>query len=557
MDQVDCPTSPHESGHLRDLRTTAPSQPNALREALDDRNNVFALESEPPSLSQQFLSLCPDDAALGFARNSHTAASAELEHAFVSEGAKCPQHRVGVDTQDRCHVVGGRQALTGTNIAAGDVMTDLCGDLFMQGHGVVSVNLDMTHGDNHSVTIVPSTRTYPKEAPAPDLVDYELVIREARRRQRRRWLVIAVVIVTAACSVAAIVGLSGRGATPKHPAVRPARTHNVTPVGPTTTGVVPQRPSSLAIGPNKNLYIADDMRNQVLERLPDGSFVPVAGSGTVGFSGDGGPATSAQLNYPSGIVFGPDGTLYIADYGNGRIRAVSSAGIITTIAGNGGQGAWVADGTPALVASLRPTAMAFGPEALMYVADDREVLRLEPNGSGAPFWRGAFFTRVLGENANEYAGLYGIGGPARSASADGANGVAIDSSGNTYVSGSNTKAILMIDTQGIVHFLGDLYPRGPSGLVEAPDGSVVAMDELAVVGLSPQGIKTLLSFPTTDKVGYLGITGFSPNGIAIGPEGTLYLDTFSGNGFADKSALIMIPSQGDGSPSLLWEQRSS
>ena len=496
---------------------------------------------------EQFLSLRPDDAAFGFARDRDTAAPAKLQDAFSSEGAQCPQHCVGMDAKDSSHVVGGRQALTGSDVAVCDVTTDLRSDLVVQGHAVGSVSLDITHGDKHSVTIVSGTRTAPGEAPALDLVDHELVIREARRRQRQRWLVIAVVLAAAVSLAAAIVGLSGRSATPKHPSARLARTHKVTPVVPTTTSVVPQRPSSLAIGPNKNLYIADDVRDQILERLPSGSFVPVAGSGTVGFSGDGGPATSAQLNYPSGITFGPDGTLYIADYFNGRIRAVSSAGIITTIAGNGGLGAWVADGTPALEASLRPTAMAFGPEALMYVADDQEVLRLEPNGT---------FTRVLGENTNEYAGVYGIGGPARSASADGANGVAADSSGNIYVSGSNTKAILMVDAQGIVHFLGDLYPRGPSGLVEAPDGSVVAMDELAVVGLSPQGIKTILSFPTTDKVSYLGITGFSPNGIAKGPEGTFYLDTFYGNGYADKSALIMIPAQGAGSPSLLWEQRS-
>ena len=462
-----------------------------------------------------------------------------------------------MDAEDNSHVVGGRQALTGSDVAVCDVTTDLCGDLVMQGHAVVSVNLDITHGDKHSITIVSGIRTAHEEAPAPYLVDHELVIREARRRQRRRWLVIAVVLVTAASLAAAIVGLTGRGATSKHPSARPPRTHKVTPVGPTTTGIAPVRPSSLAIGPNKNLYIADDMRDQILERLPNGSFVPVAGNGTVGFSGDGGAATNAQLNYPSGITFGPDGTLYIADYGNGRIRAVSSADIITTIAGNGGQGGWVADGTPALEASLRPSAMAFGPEALMYVADDQEVLRLEPNGSRTNHpssdWT---FTRVLGENTNEYAGLYGIGGPARSASADGANGVAFDSFGNMYVSGSNTKAILMADPQGIVHFLGDLYPRGPSGLVTAPDGSVVAMDELGVVGLSPQGIKTLISFPTTDKVSYLGITGFSPNGIATGPEGTFYLDTFHGNGYTDKSALIMIPAQGAGSPSVLWEQHS-
>ena len=87
--------------------------------------------------------------------------------------------------------------------------------------------------------------------------------------------------------------------------------------------------------------------------------------------------------------------------------------------------------------------------------------------------------------------------------------------GTSTCSGSNTKAILMVDPQGIVHISGRPVPEGTQRPVEAPDGSVVAMDELAVVGLSPQGIKTLVSFPTTDKVSYLGITGFSPNGIAV------------------------------------------
>ena len=290
-----------------------------------------------------------------------------------------------------------------------------------------------------------------------------------------------------------------------------------------------------------------DLRNEVLERLPNGVFEPVAGNGTVGFSGDGGPAANAQLNYPAGLTFGPDGTLYIADQNNGRIRAVSPSGIISTIAGSGGTGlGWVPDGTPALQASLEPLAMAFGPGGLLYVTSGQQVLRLDADGA---------FTTVLG--VRDESGQTGIGGPAVDAPADGPTGLAFDSSGNLYVFGFDSKAILMVDPQGIVHNLGSLYPRGPSGLTTLPDGSVVAMDELGVVELSPQGFQTLVSFPTTAKVSYLGITGFSPNGIAVGTSGTMYLDTFYGNGYADKSALVMIPAEGSGLPSLLWSGRPS
>src|SRR5215510_1245064 len=76
-----------------------------------------------------------------------------------------------------------------------------------------------------------------------------------------------------------------------------------------------------------------------------------AGNGTKGFSGDGGPATKAQLNFPTGISRGPDGALYICDTGNHRVRKVARNGIITTIAGTG-VGGWSGDGGPATSARL-------------------------------------------------------------------------------------------------------------------------------------------------------------------------------------------------------------
>jgi streptogramin lyase len=286
--------------------------------------------------------------------------------------------------------------------------------------------------------------------------------------------------------------------------------------------------------------MADNSRNQVLERLRDGTFEVVAGNGAVGFSGDGGPATKAELNDPASITFGPDGTLYIADYGNGRIRAVSPAGIMSTVAGDG-QGEWVIDGTSALDAALLPSALAFGPDGLMYVASGNEILRLGTDGT---------FTRVVGNPNSMDEGLYGVGGPAVDASADGPNGLAFDKAGNLYIAGSNTKTILMVNSQGTLSIVGTSYPRGDGGLVTAPNGTVLAMDELEVLEATPRGERTVASFPTTDRTSYLGVTGFSPDGIAVAPNGAIYLDTFYGNGYADKSALVDIAPSGH--PSLLW-----
>ncbi|MGD0394370.1 MAG: hypothetical protein ABSC41_17230 [Acidimicrobiales bacterium] len=391
--------------------------------------------------------------------------------------------------------------------------------------------------------VLPSTPTRiesdPSDSPA-SRVSEELVIREARRRQRRRWVASGAVIVVLVVVVVLAMTLSGRRPIVPKPIPHTTPSHRVTTSGSRAIGIQPSRPGALAIGPNGNLYMADNSRNQVLERLRDGTFEVVAGNGAVGFSGDGGPATKAELNDPASITFGPDGTLYIADYGNGRIRAVSPAGIMSTVAGDG-QGEWVIDGTSALDAALLPSALAFGPDGLMYVASGNEILRLGTDGT---------FTRVVGNPNSMDEGLYGVGGPAVDASADGPNGLAFDKAGNLYIAGSNTKTILMVNSQGTLSIVGTSYPRGDGGLVTAPNGTVLAMDELEVLEATPRGERTVASFPTTDRTSYLGVTGFSPDGIAVAPNGAIYLDTFYGNGYADKSALVDIAPSGH--PSLLW-----
>ena len=198
--------------------------------------------------------------------------------------------------------------------------------------------------------------------------------------------------------------------------------------------VVPKAPDSLAIGLNGNLFIADDGRDQVLERLPNGKFVVVAGNGKRGFSGDGGPALNAELNYPRGIAFGSDGDLYIVDEANNRVRRVAPDGGITTVVGAAGR--WkapVANDTPALQARLlSPEDVTFGTGGELYIADtgDNEVLRLGPADK---------LVLVAGSPHIQYAGLYNMGKPATQASPDGPAGIALTALVTCSYSGSTPR----------------------------------------------------------------------------------------------------------------------
>lgn len=89
------------------------------------------------------------------------------------------------------------------------------------------------------------------------------------------------------------------------------------------------------MAPNGDLLIANQGRNQILRRPPNGTLQVVAGTGAAGFSGDGGPAVKAKLDTPNGMAVAPDGTIYVADTDNNRVRAISPSGMISTVAGNG------------------------------------------------------------------------------------------------------------------------------------------------------------------------------------------------------------------------------
>ena len=137
-------------------------------------------------------------------------------------------------------------------------------------------------------------------------------------------------------------------------------------------------PQGLAVDPAGNTYIADSSNHAIRKVAVDGTIRTIGGIGLRGFSGDGGPAIAARLDSPAAVAVGPDGSLFIADKGNHRVRRVDSGGIITTVAGSGlvsvvaGSGGFgfSGDGGPATAAQLSaPEGVAAGPNGELYVAD--------------------------------------------------------------------------------------------------------------------------------------------------------------------------------------------
>jgi len=128
-------------------------------------------------------------------------------------------------------------------------------------------------------------------------------------------------------------------------------------------------PSEVTLDAVGNIYIADYDNNRIRKINSLGIISTIAGTGTAGFSGDGGQATAAKLHQPEHIAFDASGNMYIADTGNERVRKVSTTGVITTIAGNGGTG-FNGDGMPATAAQLySPEEVALDASGNVYIAD--------------------------------------------------------------------------------------------------------------------------------------------------------------------------------------------
>ncbi len=232
-------------------------------------------------------------------------------------------------------------------------------------------------------------------------------------------------------------------------------------------------PTGIALDNGGNIYFADGGNQRVRKvAILTGVITTIAGNGTAGYSGDGGPATNAALNYPSGIAVDSTGNVYIADQSNNRIRKVTaSTGVISTIAGNG-TASYSGDGGLAASAEVNtPLDVALDSAGNIYLVDPvNNRIRMIDASSGV-------ITTVAGNGAGGYNG---DGIPAISAAVPEPLGIALDPFGNLYISDGSQRVREVTASTGIISTVAGNGTQGFSG-----DGGPATSAELDW----PEGIR--------------------------------------------------------------------
>jgi len=302
--------------------------------------------------------------------------------------------------------------------------------------------------------------------------------------------------------------------------------------------------TGVAVDSEGNLYIADQANSAIRQvTAATGIIGTVVGNGVFGYSGDGRPAISAQLNEPYGVAVDSSGNLYIADTDNNVIRKVTAAtGTISTFAGNGISNSLlpVGDGGPAASAQLnQPHGVAFDSSGNLYIAEGGRIRKV------------AAATGMIGTVAGTYSGFgvnySGDGGPATSARLYDPEGVAVDSSGNIYIADTYNSVIRKVTAatgiigtvagNGSFSYGGD---GGPAANAQLHEPTGVAVDSTGNLYIADQGNNVIRKVAAATGIistvagtathGYSGDGGpaasaqlYEPSGVAVDAAGDLYI----------------------------------
>ena len=331
-----------------------------------------------------------------------------------------------------------------------------------------------------------------------------------------------------------------------------------TPVAATSISI--GQPRRVAVDSKGNVYFSS---GNCVFKISGSTLALVAGNSRAGFSGDGGPAVSAQLNAPEGIAIDSSGNVFIADTNNNRVRVVTTNGIINTLAGNGLIGAPLVfgDGGPANQAHLsRPSGVALDTSGNLYIADTGDNLIREVNTDG-------IISTIAGDSLPSYSG---DGGLATSAEVHSPEDVAVDSSGNVYIADTanayireitkSTGYINFIAGDGTVGYSGDGGLATNAGLIEPFAVAVDSAGNVYITEPEDGRIREItVSNGDINTIVGNGVLGFSgdggpplkamihqSSGIAVDSSGNLYIADTLNNRIRKVSGGIITTIAGSG-----------
>ncbi len=267
---------------------------------------------------------------------------------------------------------------------------------------------------------------------------------------------------------------------------------------PATSAILLQA-EGIAMDPAGNIYISDANNHRVRQIAPNGFIHTIAGNGAPGFSGDGGPASSSQLNSPYGLALDVSGNLYIADLGNARIRRITPAGVISTVAGGGSLTAGGAnEGSNASLVSFKsPRNIAIDDSGAMYISDfgGARVYRMAPDGT---------LTTLAGTGWPGYSG----DGPAPFAQLNYPTALAADHQGNVYIADSGNHLIRRVSAGQVTSIARSALPTG------------LAFDGYSTLYVADHSAGQILEIPL--QSGKATAMNVSAADIVCGNDGNLY-----------------------------------
>jgi sugar lactone lactonase YvrE len=279
--------------------------------------------------------------------------------------------------------------------------------------------------------------------------------------------------------------------------------------GPATEARLSDFLGGLALADDGTLFIAEGYNCRVRRIDPNGVIETVAGTGVCDFSGDGGPAREASLDFVSDVALDGSGGLYVAGPFNCRVRRIDLAtGVIDTVVGDGSC-SYNGEDLPALAAGVEPWGVAVGPDGGVYLADAGNCRVRQVDAEG----------RIVTVAGGDACGFAGDGGQATQAQLIRPYDVVLDSEGNLYVADLRTFTVRKVDRQGIISTVAGVGISRPIdiGGYDPTSGFLCSLHSLPV----PAPSYLADGGPASEGGLYF------PYGIALSHDGHLYIaDTF-------------------------------